>query len=113
MASENVIELNETNWEQEVAQSDKPVMVDIWAPWCGPCRMLTPVVESVAEQFAGKVKVGKLNMDDNQQIAIKYGISAIPVLLFFPAGSEDAAEKMVGLQKEDVIVKELNRMLGS
>lgn len=113
MASENVVELTAANWESEVVQSDKPVMVDIWAPWCGPCRMLTPVVEKVADQFAGKVKVGKLNMDDNQEIAIRYGVSAIPVLLFFPGGSGDAEQKMVGLQQEGVIVKELNRMLGS
>src|SRR5262245_23241299 len=83
MASPNVVELTTTNWEQEVVKSDKPVLVDFWAVWCGPCRQLAPTVDRIADTFAGKVKVGKLNTDDAQEIAIRYRISAIPQLMVF------------------------------
>src|SRR5213593_2307612 len=69
MAGANVLEFTSANWDQEVVKSDKPVLVDFWAPWCGPCRALAPAIERVADQFAGKVKVGKLNTDDNQDLA--------------------------------------------
>jgi len=112
MASLNVIELTTANWEKEVVQSDKPVLVDFWAPWCGPCRMLAPTVDKIAEQFAGKVKVGKLNTDENQEIAIKYGISAIPALLLFKGGDKPI-DKQIGNQPMENIVKMLNRALES
>jgi len=112
MASPNVIELTTANWEKEVVQSDKPVLVDFWAPWCGPCRMLAPTVDKIAEQFAGKVKVGKLNTDENQEIAIKYGISAIPALLLFKGGDKPI-DKQIGNQPMENIVKMLNRTLES
>src|SRR6516225_7595915 len=86
MASANVIELTAANWENEVVQSDKPVLVDFWAVWCGPCRMLAPTIDKIADQFAGKVKVGKLNTDEAPEIAVKYGISAIPQVLLFKGG---------------------------
>src|SRR5207247_3187192 len=75
MANANVIELTAANWEQEVAKSDKPVLVDFWAVWCGPCRMLAPTIDKLADQFAGKVKVGKLNTDHSPEIAVKDGIN--------------------------------------
>jgi thioredoxin 1 len=112
MASANVIELTASNWENEVVKSDKPVLVDFWAVWCGPCRMLAPTVEKIADQFAGKVKVGKLNTDEHQEIAIKYGISAIPQLLLFK-GSDQPIDKQIGNQPMDNIVKMLNRALES
>src|SRR5262245_30424313 len=112
MASANVMELTTDNWDKEVTQSDKPVLVDFWAPWCGPCRQLTPTIERIADQFAGKVKVGKLNTDDNPDLAIKYGISAIPQVFVFNGG-EQPKEKVVGLTSEANLVKLLNKVLGA
>jgi thioredoxin 1 len=111
MASANVFELTTENWESEVVNSDIPVLVDFWAPWCGPCRMLAPTIDRIADQFAGKVKVGKLNTDDNQDVAVRYAISGIPQLLFFKGGDKPQ-ERLVGVQAEATLVKTLNRILG-
>jgi thioredoxin 1 len=110
MASENVLKLTTENWQKEVVESDKPVLVDFWAPWCGPCRQLTPAIERIADQFAGKVKVGKVNVDDNQDLAVKYGIANIPRVLLFNGGSEPKGQ-LVGLQLEATIVKMINQTL--
>jgi thioredoxin 1 len=110
MASENVVTLTTDTWQQEVVNSPVPVVVDFWAPWCGPCRALSPVIDRLAAHFAGKVKVGKLNVDDNQEIAVKYGISAIPQVLLFH-GSEEPKQRL-GFQSESQYVKEINRVLG-
>ncbi len=112
MASGNVLDLTTENWEQEVAKSDKPVLVDFWAVWCGPCRMLTPTIEKLADQFAGKVKVGKLNTDESSEIAIKYGISSIPAVLIFKGGDDQPVERTVGVRPEAEFVKMINRVLG-
>jgi len=112
MASANVVELTSANWEQEVVQSDKPVLVDFWAVWCGPCRALGPTIDRLADQFAGKVKVGKLNTDENSDIAIKYGISSIPAVLIFK-GSAQPVERTVGVRPEADFVKLINRVLES
>ncbi len=112
MASQNVIELTTANWESEVVKSETPVLVDFWAPWCGPCRALGPTIDRIADQFAGKVKVGKLNTDDNQDVAIKYGINTIPQVLLFKGG-EQPLDKVVGVQGEATFVKMLNRVLGA
>jgi thioredoxin 1 len=111
MASANVIELTTENWQKEVVESTIPVLVDFWAPWCGPCRALAPTVDKLADQFAGRVKVGKLNTDDNQEIGVRYAISAIPQLLFFHGGDQPKT-RLVGVQGEPALVKELNRLLG-
>jgi thioredoxin 1 len=111
MASANVVELTADNWEQEVVNSDKPVLVDFWAPWCGPCRQLTPIIERLATQFAGRVKVGKLNTDDNQDIAVRYGINAIPQVFLF-SGGDQPKEKLVGFKSEAELVKVINNVLG-
>jgi thioredoxin 1 len=109
MASANVLTLTQDNWQTEVAQSDKPVLVDFWAPWCGPCRALGPTIDRLADQFAGKVKVGKLNTDDNQDLAAQFGVSAIPLVLVLQNGQ--VKEKLVGLRPEAEYVKVLNRLL--
>jgi thioredoxin 1 len=110
MASQNVMEFTTENWEKEVLQSDKPVLVDFWAPWCGPCRALAPTIDKLAEQYAGKLKVGKLNTDDNQDTAVRYGISGIPQVLLFRGGAEPK-ERVVGLTSEKELVKLIDRVL--
>jgi thioredoxin 1 len=109
MASSNVVTLSQDNWQTEVVESDKPVLVDFWAPWCGPCRALAPTVDRIADQFSGRIKVGKVNTDDNQDLAAQFGISAIPLVLVFQGGQ--VKEKLVGLQTEANYVKILNRLL--
>jgi thioredoxin 1 len=110
MANPNVMEFTTANWEKEVAQSDKPVLVDFWAPWCGPCRMLAPTIDKIADQYAGRVKVGKLNTDDNQDTAVRYGISGIPQVLIF-RGGDQPKERVVGLTSEKELVKIIDRVL--
>jgi thioredoxin 1 len=110
MAGQNVMEFTEGNWQQEVVNSDRPVLVDFWAPWCGPCRALAPTIDRIATQFAGQIKVGKLNTDENPEIAARFGINAIPQVLLFK-GSDQPREKLVGLQSEAALVKMLNGVL--
>jgi thioredoxin 1 len=98
MASDNVLEITDANFEQEVLSSDKPVLVDFWAEWCMPCRMLGPTIEKLAKDYAGKVKVGKLDTDANRDVSMKYGISAIPTVILFKDGK--VAQKFVGLRQE-------------
>jgi thioredoxin 1 len=96
--SKNIVEFTDTNFEAEVLQSDHPVLVDFWAEWCMPCRMLAPTIEKIADAYAGKVKVGKVDTDANREVAIKYSISAIPTVILFKNGQ--VAQKFVGLKKE-------------
>jgi thioredoxin 1 len=110
MAGANVLELTSANWEKEVVNTDKPVLVDFWAVWCGPCRALGPTIDRLADQFAGKVKVGKLNTDENTDIAVRYGITSIPAVLLFKGGAEPA-ERSVGVRPEAEFVKMINRVL--
>lgn len=110
MASANVVELTAANWETEVVQSQVPVLVDFWAVWCGPCRALTPTIDKLADTYVGKVKVGKLNTDDHPDVAVRYGISAIPQVLLFK-GSDQPVDKSIGAASEATFVKMLNRVL--
>ena len=112
MASGNIVELTTDNWETEVVQSDKPVLVDFWAPWCGPCRALGPTIDKLADSYAGKVKVGKLNTDDHPDVAARYAISGIPQVLFFQGGDQPK-ERLVGLRPEAEFVKVVNRAFGA
>lgn len=105
-----ILEVNERNFDQEVLQSGMPVMVDFWAAWCGPCRSMSPVVEQVADEFAGRVKVAKLNVDENQSLTQRYGIKGIPTLLFFQNGKVVAQE--VGYTPKDAVTQKLNSLLG-
>jgi thioredoxin len=110
MASENVMELTSDNWKQEVEQSDKPVLVDFWAAWCGPCRALSPTIDRLATQFAGKVKVGKLNVDDAPDVATKYGVTSIPRVFIFNGGDKPK-KTVVGLTSENDLVKMINSVM--
>ena len=105
----NEIQLTDANFEQEVLKSALPVLVDFWAPWCGPCRMIGPVVEELAKEYAGKVKVCKLNTDEAQDTASKYNISAIPTILLFKAGK--VAQELVGLQKKEELKKHMDELI--
>ena len=98
MAAENVKEFNDQNFETEVLKSSTPVLVDFWAEWCMPCRMLAPTIDKIAKDYAGKVKVGKLDTDANRDVAAKYSISAIPTVILFKNGQ--VAQKFVGLRQE-------------
>jgi len=110
MANPNVLELTDQNWEQEVVKSDKPVLVDFWAPWCGPCRQLIPTMERLADRYAGKAKIGKVNIDDSPEVSVKYGISGIPIVLLFKDGAEPK-EKLPMIQREEVYAQALDRLL--
>jgi thioredoxin 1 len=112
MANANVAEFTTDNWEQEVLKSDVPVVVDFWAPWCGPCRQLAPTIDRIADQFAGRVKVGKLNTDESPDLAAKYRITGIPQVLIFK-GSDQPQERVVGVTSEASLVKLINRVLGA
>ncbi len=98
-----LLEINQGNFESEVLQSQLPVLTDLWAPWCGPCKALAPILEKVAEHYGEKLKIVKINIDENPAIATKYGIMSIPTLLLFADG--EVKEQLVGLVAKDKIVK--------
>jgi thioredoxin 1 len=92
----NVTEFSDTNFQDDVLKSDKPVLVDFWAPWCGPCRMIAPLVEELAKEYEGSVKIGKVNIDDNPSVAMNYGVNSIPTLMIFKGGQ--VVDRFVGVQ---------------
>jgi len=108
MANANVKEFNDANFKSEVIESKVPVLVDFWAEWCMPCKMLTPTIDSLADEFAGKIKVGKVDTDANRNISVEYGISAIPTVIIFKNGQ--VAKKFVGLQSKNALADALNAL---
>lgn len=99
------ITITKANFEEEVLNSDIPVIVDFWATWCGPCKMLAPVLSEIAEEYAGKVKVGKVNVDDEQELALKFGIASIPTVLLFKDGHPVASS--VGFKLKQQLIENL------
>jgi thioredoxin 1 len=102
----DVLEVTEQNFEAEIAKSDKPALVDFWAPWCGPCRMMHPVIEGLAEELSGKAVIGRCNVDENQGLAQRFGVSAIPTIIVFKNGEQAAS--MIGVTSADEIKKKLD-----
>lgn len=106
---ENVKDLTEGNFEAEVLQSAQPVLVDFWAPWCGPCRMVAPIVEQLAAENAGSVQVAKINIDDNQTLATNYQVSSIPTLMIFKGG--EVVDRFVGVQPKNRLQQAIDQAL--
>jgi thioredoxin 1 len=105
--SEHVTEVSDSSFEKDVLQSETPVLVDFWAAWCAPCRMLAPTVEAVAEKYAGNARVVKLNVDENPAISQRYGIKGIPTLILFKGGKEE--ERVVGATSKEAISRMIDK----
>jgi thioredoxin 1 len=106
MASEHVVEFTDGNFQNDAMASNVPVVVDFWAPWCGPCKMLTPIINDLAPEYAGKVVFGKVNVDENPQVASKYGIVSIPTMLFIKGGK--VVDQHVGLLAKPALKKKID-----
>ena len=104
-----VVDVSDQNFDNEVIKSTLPVLVDLWAPWCSPCRMVAPVVEKLAEKYSGKVKFCRVNVDDNSQTAAKYGVMSIPTLMFFKDGK--AVDTVIGAVPEQVLQSKIDALL--
>jgi thioredoxin 1 len=109
MAGLGVLEVNDANFDQEVLKSEQPVLVDFWAVWCWPCKAIAPIVDGVAATYAGKLKVAKVNVDQNGATPSRYGIRGIPALLFFKGGK--VADQIVGYVPQDVIEEKVKKLL--
>lgn len=104
-----VAEISSNNFDSEVVKSNLPVLVDFWAPWCGPCRMVSPVVEAISKDFEGKLKAVKVNTDENTEIAGQFGITGIPTLIFFKGGQE--VDRVVGFMPKERLTDKVNAVL--
>lgn len=110
MAGLGVSEVNDANFEQEVLQSEQPVLVDFWAAWCGPCKALAPIVDEVASEYSGRLKVMKMDVDRNSATPMRYGIRGIPALLLFKGGK--VADQIVGYVPKETISKSVSKLVG-
>ncbi len=109
MAGLGILEVNDANFDQEVLHCEQPVLVDFWAVWCGPCKAIAPIVDGIAEAYAGKLKVAKVNVDQNGAAPSRYGIRGIPTLLFFKGGK--VADQVVGVCSPEVIEEKVKRLI--
>jgi thioredoxin 1 len=109
MASDKIVTISDTSFEDEVLKSDVPVLVDFWATWCGPCRMVAPVLDEIADEMEGKVRIAKLNVDENQQTAYKFQVSSIPTFILFKGGQ--MADRMLGAMPKSAFESFINRNL--
>jgi thioredoxin 1 len=107
--AENLLEIDDSTFEAQVLQADKPVLVDFWAPWCGPCKAIGPVVEKLAQNYADKILFAKCNADDSQEITAKYGIKSVPTLMFFKNGN--VYDKITGMTNQAKIEEVLKKIL--
>ncbi len=107
MAAPNIVTLTEANFRTEVLESPIPVLVDFWAEWCGPCKMLAPALDELAHDFQGKAKIGKVNIDDCQNLAVEYGVRAVPTLLIFKSG--DVVDQIVGVKSKRDLKEALDK----
>ena len=105
----DIVKTSEDSFDTDVIETETPVLVDFWAPWCGPCKMVAPVVQELADDYDGRLKVAKVNVDDNPQLAMKYGIRGIPTLLIFKGG--EVAEQVVGFVPKQALAEKLDSVL--
>lgn len=110
MGSENVLELTDASFEQDVLKSEEPALVDFWAEWCMPCKMLAPTIHELADEYAGRLKVGQVDTDSNREISLQFGISAIPTVILFKDG--EVVKKFVGLQQKNDLKQAIDEVVG-
>ena len=111
MGSENVVELTDANFEEEISKSDMPALVDFGAEWCMPCKMIEPIIDELAEEYQGRLKIGQVNTDANRDVSLKFGISAIPTLVLIKDG--EVVRKFVGLQQKADMKAAIDNVLGT
>ncbi|MBI4662790.1 MAG: thioredoxin [Verrucomicrobia bacterium] len=110
MSLSNIVTLTESNFADEVTKSPTPVLVDFWAEWCGPCKMIAPILDEIASEYDGKLKIGKVNIDEQQHLASQHGIRAVPTLLLFKDG--EVADQIIGLRSKRDLKANLDRVVG-
>ena len=109
MASDKILTLNDKNFQDEIKGTQVPILVDFWAEWCAPCRMIAPMLDEIAEEYEGKIKIGKLNVDQNRSIAAQFGVMSIPTLIVFKGG--EMVEQMIGAQPKENLLKVLQSVI--